>query len=43
MENQDDVDYVDLFQIRGYIKNRPTEKPNKNYELSDKMTSRKND
>jgi hypothetical protein len=46
MENQNDVDYVDLLQIRGYMKNwkqnRPTEKSNKNYRLSDdKMASRK--
>jgi hypothetical protein len=48
MENQDDVDYVDLLKIRGYIRkikkkqNRPTEKSNKNYGLSDKIALRKN-
>jgi hypothetical protein len=35
MENQDDVDYVDLLQTRGYIKkNRATEKSDKNDGLS---------
>jgi hypothetical protein len=47
MKNQDDVDYFDLLQIRGYMRkikkqNRPTENSNRNYRLSDKMTLRKN-
>jgi hypothetical protein len=47
MKNQDDVHYVDLFtnwwvHMKNRKQNRPTEKSNKNYELSDKMTLRKN-
>jgi hypothetical protein len=46
MENQDYVDYVDLLQIRGYIrkiKNKiGQQKIKQNYGLSDKMTLRKN-
>jgi hypothetical protein len=40
--NQEDVDYVNISPIRGYVKNGPTEKSNKNYGPSNKITLRKN-